>query len=339
MSVYIFLVLLLLCYTYKTKSLNNSRTLAFFCLVLAFIAAFRGLEVGTDTMNYVERFYAVNQDNHLKLLEYGWYYLNLFLFNHSMSVRWVFIFTASILSFFVYLSVRNSSKWPLLSLLLYVLFFYYFESYNISRQVVAESIVLLAYSLIDWGNKKKIIIYYALIVLALFFHTSAIIAILLPFLEKVAIRKNHIIWIIIISLAIGQMALGDLVMSKSPSFLLDMYGHYFEDNTITKLSFTRILMNVYIIYIMYNKQGAFSVYDKALVMGIALQNAFPYPIVIRFFEYLIFASIIAIPNICKESRRKEVLLVTLLYGIVKFSVFLNANVSGVVPYSISMNFS
>ena len=177
------------------------------------------------------------------------------------------------------------------------------------------------------------LLYYVMACIAITCHTSAIIALIIPLFIYLPLNRTTSLCLIIASIIIGFFPLQHFLQSYNLFLISDTYGHYLDEYSSVGVTGTRLLMNGYIVYVIFCKPKAMDCFDKLMIMGICLQNAFPYPIAIRFFSYLILFSIISIPNRYSCNRNKLFLYVTLLYGVIKFFVFLNTNVAGVVPYS------
>lgn len=331
MAIYIFIAIILFCMAITTKRKSTS-SLIFVCIILFIISGFRSLSVGTDTINYAARFDNIDISATTKLFEYGWYYLNYLFYYSRFSVHAVFIVSAFATIYLFYKTVSKESKWPLFSLLLYILFFYYFNSFNIIRQTIAEAIVFFAVPFLINGKKKDMLIFYGLVLLAMLFHTSAVIAFAIPLIQYVNINKRSACFLLISSIIIGNIPLESFILSQNFYFLSDMYSHYLEDFNGVGVSINRLIMNAYIILYLYFEKEDLGFYSKIMILGIVLQNAFPYPIIIRMFNYLVIFSIIAVADLCYDKNKKLFTISTMIYGTVKFSLFLSTNTCGIVPY-------
>ena len=332
MAVYILLILLvLLLFAYRPKGKNS---LILTCALLFVISAFRGYSVGTDTIHYVDIFNTITTRAHYKVFELVWYYLNYLIYQSGLSVRYVLIISSAIIIYSFYKGIAFSSKNYLLSVLLFILFFYYFESMNITRQYMAIAIVFCSVcSFKEHATFRDWILYYAITCFAITCHTSAVIALFIPLLYYIPLNRNLSLWLIVASIFVGMFPLQNIIQSYNFLFISEAYNHYFDDFSSVGITGTRLLMNAYIIFVIFSAPNSFNRFDKLMVIGICLQNAFPYPIVIRLFSYLIVFSIISIPNRYSYNRQSLFLLATLLYGFIKLSVFFGSNVAGVVPYS------
>lgn len=154
---------------------------------------------------------------------------------HSISPYFVFfklviaIFCNWIISRFIF----KHSLYPFTALLFYSLILYLNLNFNALRQLLAISFFLLGYdSLAD----RKWIKYYAWCVVALLFHSSAIICFLFPLLYFIPISKKSVI-IISSILVVGvffvlQSGLADLMIElvlNNTELMPDDYSELAED--------------------------------------------------------------------------------------------------------------
>lgn len=333
MILYVFLLIFLILLFFICKNKSKSGLLIA-CLALFIISAFRDFSVGTDTIHYVDIFENISLKGRYKVFEFVWYYLNLFIYESGGNVRYVLIITSAIIVFCIYKGITKASSNYLLSITLFVVFYYFFESMNITRQYLALSIIFCAVCYFkDFSNKWTYLFYYIAACFAIICHTSAVIALFIPLIRVIPLNRTIAIALIPSSLFIGMLPLQSLLSGMNFFLISDTYSHYLGDFSSVGITGTRILLNIYIVYVIFSKPRSLNLFDKLMIMGICLQNAFPYPIVIRMFSYLVLFSIISIPNRYEYNKNMLFLCITLIYGITKFIVFLYSNVAGVVPYS------
>lgn len=149
--------------------------------ILFILLGFRTINVGTDTINYLEIFERINYyDN--KEIEYGWKALNVAIFNIGINFQGFIAVTAFITLLPVYITVKKHSVNPMFSLFFYYTLYFYFNAFNISRQALAVVIVLSAMPLLLKDSKTKYILY---VLLASSFHTTALVTLPLVFINKI----------------------------------------------------------------------------------------------------------------------------------------------------------
>lgn len=330
MLIYI-IVLVVFLILFKSFKPQNKTAIILGGIILFTLSAFRGIDVGTDTIHYLYRFESPN--THYKAFEFVWYGLNTFIYNNTRDFQLLLVISSLIIVGGFCLGISKSSKNYVFSLILFFLFYYFFESLNIVRQYMAMSIIFLAATYFsDFSNKRKLLYFLFLVFFAASIHTSAIFALVIPFINFLSIRRFSVVILLVASLIIGLFPLQSQLQSFDFFLLSEMYNHYLEDFDSAGVTATRLLMNAYILFVLLSSKKEYDRFDKYMLIGICLQNAFPYAITIRLFSYLIVFSIISIPNRYEYKKSSHFLIITLAYGLTKFFVFLQSNVSDVVPY-------
>lgn len=170
-------------------------------LILVFFAGFRTITVGTDSENYFLFFDRLNQGNTAitdSRFEPLYKLINIIVFKLGYEYEYLTLFASILTIVPLYFAFNKSSKYPLYSWFVYLAFCYYYQSFNILRQCIAASWVLLAYCYFDESkrlfskeNRKTII----LTIIAILFHYTAILAFLVYFLYFLTVKYNK--WYII----------------------------------------------------------------------------------------------------------------------------------------------
>jgi hypothetical protein len=159
---------------------KNKYTFIVAYIILFFIGAFRNIEVGTDTSNYYDIYKIINNDPDgieyiLGFVEPGWVFLNYvcgIVFDDYRSVIFIGMFLA-ITPLFI--RIWKSSSNPFLVVFYYITLYFYCNAFNITRQMIAVSIILFSLEYLKQNQIKK---YIVGIICAILFHYSAIICIL-----------------------------------------------------------------------------------------------------------------------------------------------------------------
>lgn len=211
-------------------------------LILTIVSGIRGYGVGADTPVYVSLF---NNIDYVPLssdrFEPGF---NIFVrFVHGLSRNpslLLFASSAICIGTICYFVFRHS-KYPTISILLYVLLGSYFSQMNIMRQSIAMSITMWGFLLI-LNEKKRFGVYRLwraffsalLIVLAMSFHTAAAVTMLpwvLLFRQGYAQEESKLT----MQYAIGRVALlslivflGCSVVMWAVSLIFPRYTFYFD---------------------------------------------------------------------------------------------------------------
>lgn len=147
------------------------------------VSAFR-YDVGTD---YLKRYwYDYNrtvQGINIPNLEIGFKIIIKICIVFSKEPYILFVICSAIIIALIMYTVITKSKNPILSVIIFFLGGFFFDSLNIMRQYIAMSIVLFAYRFLLVEN-KKIILYILCVILAGTFHSSAYLMLILVFLPK-----------------------------------------------------------------------------------------------------------------------------------------------------------
>ncbi|HHX70771.1 MAG TPA: EpsG family protein [Gallicola sp.] len=215
-------------------------------LILIIIAGFRTESVGTDTINYSVFFERIKNHGSIPV-EPGWVMLNKLVqfigADYSFFMAFVSVITLLPLLFIFY---KNSEN-PILSLFFYYSLYIYFYSFNISRQVLAVSIVLIAIILLI---KNKKILFLIFLTLAALFHISALIALPLFFIDK--IPNKTIVYISGIGIA---FIIGVFLTETLSNYLIRIssYSGYLEANVFGNVlgnAMYLILLNAFFIFVL-----------------------------------------------------------------------------------------
>jgi len=203
MAIYIVLAVpLVLCaafeifYKLKLSDFRSARIIAEILLIaeviaMTFISGFR-LSTGYDYHAYARIFIGTffkSIENITTRHEKGYTLINLFAGYLSIRLEILFVLVALIISVLLYTALKKMSPYPMLGLLLFYLFGYYFNSMNFMRNMISAMIILLAYTYLRDTRKTKpesgqnlsreltrsFIRYAVLVIAASTFHRSAIL--------------------------------------------------------------------------------------------------------------------------------------------------------------------
>ncbi len=302
--------------------------------ILLFIGGLRGLNVGTDTANYYKLYnYGESIFRALKGYEYLYTYLLYFSWKYVKDYQFLVFVSMFLVLLPLYVVIWRESKNINLSVLMYVLTYSWFFAFNGTRQAIAISLCLLAVSFL-YKNKK---LFFVFILIACLFHTTAIIMLMMFFVDKLYISKVGAVFFILVAMVIGSMSrfLDLNALGIGSDF---MYFQYFEREAKDSLSITRILMVIYMCSLILFLDTK-NIYVKMMIVGVFLFNLLAFnPSLARISNYFSIAQILVISNMPVkpyiENNKKIILVLALFYGFITFFYFLNANISEVVPYQL-----
>src|SRR5699024_7439203 len=141
MYIYISLYVFLLIGVFLEKNKQRFHLTVSF-LILFFLSAFRDISIGTDTESYEGIFNRVLLGGQI-VQEAGWYYFNKVVVLLGGDFRWVLILSSLLVITPIYRVSRRYSFNPCLSIFLFYSLYFYLQSFNIMRQIIAVSILLL----------------------------------------------------------------------------------------------------------------------------------------------------------------------------------------------------
>lgn len=191
-------------------------------IVMMLLAAFRSINVGNDTDEYIRIFNEIlsNPDYaNITRYEVGYIFLNKFVGKFTFNPQGIIIVTAVIYyTVFIWFYVKHSKNYSLTLILFFCLMFD--STLTMIRQELAMAFILVSF---DRILDKKHIEALIWIIIASLFHSSAIIMVILLFLPYIKFDK---IWVIGILLICFLLAFTN-VLYKVCQLILPAYAHYF----------------------------------------------------------------------------------------------------------------
>lgn len=327
----VYIIIALIFFIFKNK---KNIFIQLGCIVLLFLlGAFRAYTVGTDTGN-TQLIYEGKYGLVIKKGEIGLSLLTNYLMDHNYSMRWELIITQAIFIGLLFLFCYKKTTKPLLVMLLFILCGYIYMSYNITRQMLAFSIVLWAYY--NRTENQRVIYFFLIVALATLFHTSAIIALLIFFYDKLRLPQKTTITILIVSFIIPQLYQTNNILEffTDRISLWSRFSYYIGLEHRETFSFNRLLMNLFFIYILirYNVQVRDNIFFKTIVIGIIILNLFPVsPIITRMGLYFTAIQPIFLYYFIKFGKVEDRVM-TSVYVVAIYANFLLSNNGGIVPY-------
>lgn len=327
---------------FKSKFLN---VIVF--MILCFFCAFRGADVGSDTKNYLQIY-----DNWLSIDYYKaeyCFYCVCYFFKSLGTPPYVCQIFIAVLTYSLFIILFN--KWSLnssISILIFIISFfcYYFESFNIVRQLTSTSFLMWAWYYLGEKKYYKGFLFYFM---AIGFHATSLLYLPIIFLAKsINISFLGMILLLLISLVFAFIfssvsVLGSLF--KQLSFLLSLgsgdYSTYANYNLgLTKTTFGLITLIVppsFICYCAYpyikNK-----FYYKLFFWGVIMLNFLSImPTSYRMVYGIIALELIIYPVILKRASY-NIRLLTLMLIIVEILFYLRDDAflrsSSLIPYNL-----
>ncbi len=338
MTEYVLLIILLsvLCAYGRTKW---ALYMAFIMLLV--IGGMRDVSVGTDSKNYMEYFeqflndplnlYHTNEPLYLGLqfvaMFAGWGYGGLQF--TSMFIMLVALF---------YVTYKWSVN-PVYSILCYVLLYFFFYSFNTTRQFLAIPFVLLSYyNLIN----KRWIYYATCVLIAAMFHYVAIVSVIAIPLYYFNIRRD--VWVLLL---IGSFVFGITPLAQFVTNIIAQYtafGNYASESLEFRnsmFSLSRFLLNIYTICLLYwlnyDEDDDFRL--SLLAVGVCMLNLFSFqPVIGRLCQFFTIIQIFIIPTIPIYERENKLVnslaVGSIVYMAVVWLYLISGNIGEIVPWKL-----
>lgn len=304
--------------------------------VLLIIGGFRDFSVGTDTENYrllYDWFGADSQEMyHAADIGYAFLQRTIVLLGGTYRTL-VFSCTIIILLMLYFYAIRISPN-PHTVILSFYLLYFFFYSFNITRQFIGILFVLIGFYYSEKGKNHVLLIS---VVLGSLFHLSALLG-----LVALVLKKERSTYPLILSLFITYLIGISPYIAEAMNTILNYLPSgmipYVENESGYReslLSISRLLLNAYCIYLIISLKKTPKL--NFLVLGICILNLFSFqPVIARLAQYFTCIQIGIIPNIDELARQhkniNQIKTVSYAYMFVTWIYLLYANVAGVVPY-------
>lgn len=305
-------------------------------LSLIFIASFRNISVGYDTISYLNIFNEINSMSWGNLwnynIELGYTFLNKILITLGISYR-TFLLLVSLFIYPILASwIVKESKIPWLSFYLFITLGFFGFTLSITRQSIALVLTIIS---IKFVKKRSLLKFVSIILLASLFHQSALIFLLIYPISSIRINYEYI------SLAtLGGIFLY-LYSGEIISILLKFYNRRqpIESGEGRGLFLLLLFVTVSALSVFFFKQEEYKgqIYLHFLILATVLQIiAFNLSIFTRTINYFSIHMIILIPNTVALIKSKEIkylgIVVILITTFMYYLYLAMAYGGGVFPY-------
>lgn len=305
---------------------------------LLFIGGLRGIDVGTDTKTYYDLYKYVEHggeafDYVLKLVEPGWVLINflcIHLFHSFQAVVFISVFLALTP---IFIRAWKSCDNPFYVILFYVLLYFYYNSFNITRQMIAIGIIFYAFDYLEKGLWKK---YVFSVIIAMLFHYSAIICVsFLWIINRKTLSLTKAFFILCISYCFGMYII-PILLPLIP--YIGKYSIYFEGESSGSL--TRIMLNGFFLLLFIScTLGKIKNYILIFFVGVIFYNLFSFsPAIGRISLYFSCSQLILFSRLDSVYYGNKVILrvLTIIYGTVYYCLMLKVNSCEIIPYNLYM---
>lgn len=271
----LFFVLIIIAFNYS----NSKKAGIAIMFALLFFAAFRGDQVGTDTVNYLNG-RGLNRSLFMEDLmnqpELIYVYLVYYIDYIGKSMRWIIIiFSIISIGCVVKAAQRVNANLVLVGFVFSCLF--YLQMFNIARQLTADCILLLGYTYLLEDKKKSILIFLFSVLIATMFHVTSIIAIIVILLKRWTFKKNTLI-LIAIALFLLNIVAPIQYLNYISAYLADSaYEYYTDEVTTTSRTFVGFIvefMKFIILMLIFKRNNAdtkTNFQDNLFFFGVVVQ--------------------------------------------------------------------
>ena len=331
MFFWLIILFILFSFSYMSK---GRKTITFWGSIAAliFIAGFRDIYVGTDTIAY-ESFWETILRSGTSYMEFGWNFLGnivaFFTDDYNLFLTFISAFTLGIAG---YIWNRYSEDRQF-SLFVYFAIFAYCGSLNIMRQYAAISILLLAYTFL---YKQKKIVCAILILSASMIHTAAVFAMPVLLADKIDMRDKTFVLLAIVT----TLLLGALPFIKNLSFLAGKFEHLFSQGNLYRgnTSVFVVLSSIYSLLFLYIYFNCDDVINKNVMLKIFFMGVLFFNIVCQlrlgtrlFYNYAIIQTLL-LPKLLKGRNNAKMNIVLTSYLLLYCIIMLGRDAANVYPY-------
>jgi hypothetical protein len=316
---------------------NKNRNIFIYLFISIFIILIAGLKLLGHDNDYSDYLYLVTSHDETKLAtkEIAFrfiVFINQLLFSSNFTV-FLFIFAVIGVSVKI-LALVKLSPLPILSIILYLLSYYWLHEYIQIRAGVATGIFLLATKDLSDGNTKH---YFIKTILAIMFHWSSILLIPLYFIVRhIGIKLTALLPVVGVLLYLTGFDLYILldylvsIVGIDPA-LYRIYTNFNNQiNVFNLISISYLLIFLSITIIIWKDKSHFSEYEitlyKIFSIGIfiffltSLLNA---PVVaFRLLEYFNVVLLILLPYIAIKFKQKFVPISLIVIYFIIYGYFL-----------------
>lgn len=307
-------------------------------VILVVIAGTRDIEVGTDTRSYNDIFETVGNGTYAPWVEPGWNFVCFTIYSIISKSYNTFLLLIAAITFFNYFYVfYKDSPYPFLSVFIFISLHIYTGSFNIMRQYLAMSFLILSWHL--YYNHKKLKSIIPLLI-SFFFHYSTFFSIVSYLWNKLSLSSSKIVSILVVSFIIGS------IMNESilTIFTGSSYAKFLATDTVFREnSMIMILMVLaqnaltFIVVILTKGELKDDFWFKLFVLSCVIFNlTYMVAYAARFYYVFSISQIVYIPLFMKKLKKSykfTAYAVLLIYMSAQFFRILIPNGNGIIPYN------
>lgn len=338
MIIYILMLAISIFFAFLSKKVKNRKLHILIAIMaalpFAIVSSIR-YDVGTDYLyRYVNDYNVLLKGGDVTNLEIGFKLLDKFCILITDNYQLVFALTSLIITAFIFYTIYRDSKNVMLSIALYFIGAFFFQSLNMTRQYIAISMIFYSYKYFLKGNWIK---WGVFSILASMFHTTSLIAtfiFIISYLLKKIIKKDifaneKIVLVLIAILFFGEPLIRNLINFLLVQTRFKVYvGSNYDYGDLQIIPFIiNLLLYIGMIYIVKKKNEEINDTDRFFitVQAIALifvtlgKTSF---LSIRLVYYFSIFQIISIPYFLKYVKNifeKKTYIISTIIVVMIFS--------------------
>lgn len=333
-------------FSYEIATENIEKNLIAFSVFQLFLTTvLKRYDVGSDVLVYKDGFESIATLSWGELFTFDWE-IGYVLINKVISIFTNnFFFLILLMYIVIYLLlvrfVLAESSNKLLSIYLFVVMGFFTFTFSSYRQSIALMLTTLS---TKYVKERKFYPFFLTVILATLFHNSAIVFVIVYFLQNIEIDKNYAKVLFFSSLMLfifGGSIANFLVSLYNPNYQI-IAGEGYKLFAV----YIFIVISAMTVYL-YNKEKHYQSNNVKLflhLMTIAtiLQIvSFNLSIFVRVVTYFSFSLVILIPNVIMSINnvkyRRIAFVITIIFTFLFFLIYLKGNPYDTVPYSFFWN--
>lgn len=348
MAVYLINILILLILAtilYKIKFKDRNKVI---CIVIGIqlfaLSAFRANSVGIDVREYIHRFLIISklpwdflyENNKLLCFEYGYTVFNKLISIISDDERILLLITSAVIIIGISKYFYENSKLPWLSFYLFITLGHFSNSMNLVRQYIA---IIIIVNSIKYIQKRQLFNFLISLIVAINFHTSALIFFILYPLSKIKINRIYLSLIICGIIFIKMFSIKIITTILNMSSYIGFSDLVGEGNGWSTLLL--LLVVIFLTFIYKNSfkkvnENAYLYYHILLISLVFNVLAFDFVHFGRAMLYYTINLTIIIPNLvhCISSQimKNAIIIGTCIVTFIYYIYLSGIDANGVVPY-------
>jgi len=308
---------------------KRQKPFMFFSFVVLFVlSGFRDSSVGTDTAAYEELFLHLSKGGTI-IQEVGWRFLNKVVIYFDGEFQHVLMLSSLLTLIPIFYISKKYSLNPMLSIFLYFAFYIYLQSFNITRQTLAVSVIFMAYPFL---LNRKPLFFILLVCLASAFHLTALICLPLIFVDKIPDKKLIYLALMAFSMIISVF-LSDLIIRYLSRII--GYEHYLDIFGIEELAvgYYLVVLNAFFLFVLFTARNRGLLFKLFFIYVVLANLMVKVPFGYRLIYYFTVIQVLYLPYFVYNNKLKPR---DVAFGIVVFYAYLvfyrSAGNGGIIPY-------